>query len=118
MRSGDRWILCAVLVLALGLLLGRTLLAQSGESVVVTTPTETHTLPLFEEATLTLTGRDGMTVVVTVADGTAGFAASECPDRLCVHTGRLHHAGATAACVPAGITLRITGVGEVDAVAG
>lgn len=118
MRSGDRWILCAVLVLALGLLLGRTLWAKGGESVVITTPTETHTLPLFEEASLTLTGRDGVTVVVTVADGTAGFSSSECPDRLCVHTGRLHRAGSSAACVPAGITLRITGAGEVDAVAG
>ena len=52
-----------------------------------------------------------------IKDGAVRFSHSDCPDQLCVHSGALKTEGAAAACVPAGVTLRVIGEGEVDAVA-
>ncbi len=120
---GDLLVLGAVLALALGWLGWRAARPQTGRWVTVETPDGTRALPLSEEATLTLTGRDGIAVTVAIADGAARFVSSECPDHVCVNTGRIARPGATAACVPAGVVLRIDGGadasadGEVDAVA-
>ena len=118
MRIGDRWILAAVLLVALGLALPRLWFSESGYQAVVTTPFETHTLSLKTDQTLTLVGRDDMAITLEVKNGAVQFVASDCPHHLCVHTGALQQVGASAACVPAGITVRVIGQsGEVDAVA-
>ena len=118
MRVGDRWILAIVLLAALCFSLPRLLFVKSGRQAVVTTPFGTHTLPLDKDTSLSLVGRNGMPVTLEVADGAVRFVASECPNHLCIHTGGLQQVGASAACVPAGITVRVTGQGEeVDAIA-
>ena len=37
---------------------------------------------------------------ISVEKGAIGFTHAACPDRLCVRTGMLRHAGSAAACVP------------------
>ena len=37
---------------------------------------------------------------ISVENGAIGFSNADCPDRLCVKTGMLRHAGSAAACVP------------------
>lgn len=37
---------------------------------------------------------------IRVEKGAIGFTHADCPDRLCVKTGMLRHAGSAAACVP------------------
>lgn len=115
---GDVLLAAAVLVIAGGLLLGMRLFAEPGASAVITTPTETRTLPLNVDTTCTLHGRDDRVVVIAVENGRARFVSSDCPDHLCVNSGWLSQAGQSAACLPAGVVLRITGDGGVDAVTG
>ncbi|MDR0405483.1 MAG: NusG domain II-containing protein [Clostridiales bacterium] len=40
-------------------------------------------------------------------DGSICFAQSDCPDKICVHSGRLRHAGESAACLPNKLILKI-----------
>jgi len=40
-------------------------------------------------------------------DGTICFEESNCPDKVCVHAGKLHRVGEMAACLPNGIVLKI-----------
>ena len=40
-------------------------------------------------------------------DGGICFEKSDCPDKVCVHAGRLHTVGQSAACLPNGIILKI-----------
>lgn len=52
-------------------------------------------------------------------DGSIGFEASDCPDKVCVRTGRLRNVGETAACLPNDCILKIVPAekgmeGEVD----
>ncbi len=47
-------------------------------------------------------------------DGNIAFIASDCPDKVCVKTGKLHRIGEYAACLPNGIILKIVPEGERD----
>lgn len=57
----------------------------------------------------TFTGAGGHTVTIEFTPDGARFTASTCPDQTCVRTGALTHAGETALCLPARITLRLEG---------
>ena len=48
------------------------------------------------------------------------MAESDCPTQDCVHTGAVHDAGRSIVCLPARLTVRLTGgeSGGVDAVVG
>lgn len=39
--------------------------------------------------------------------GNIRFERSDCPDQICVHAGKLHIVGQSAACLPNGIVVRI-----------
>jgi hypothetical protein len=44
-------------------------------------------------------------------DGSIAFAESDCPDKICVRTGRLHQVGQMAACLPNQVYVKIVGTG-------
>lgn len=57
-------------------------------------------------------------VVIAVENGEAWFESSGCPDQVCVRSGKLSKTGEAAACLPAGVVLRIEGRADQDAVTG
>ena len=117
MKKGDLILSAVVLTVAVGMWIAFVFFGQSGGQAILTTPTETRTLSLATAGEFTVTGHDGIVVTVVVEDGAVRFSHSDCPDQLCVNSGALKTEGAAAACVPAGVTLRVIGEGEVDAVA-
>lgn len=40
-------------------------------------------------------------------DGSIAFIESDCPDKVCIHAGKLKKAGQFAACLPNGIVVKI-----------
>lgn len=46
-------------------------------------------------------------VVHQYADGSIAFIKSDCPDKICIHSGRLKNAGQFAACLPNKVMLKI-----------
>ena len=112
----DAGIAAAVLLIAGVWLAARALMAKTGVEALVTTPDGSFTLPLDTDATRIIEGRDGCRVTLLVRDGGICFGEADCPDRLCVRSGRLTRAGDAAACVPAGVMVRVLGEAEVDAV--
>lgn len=54
---------------------------------------------------------DGLPNVVfhQYPDGSIAFVESDCPDQVCVRTGRLHLAGQKAACLPNQVYIKIVG---------
>lgn len=115
---GDLVAAAVVVLTALALLAVRAWLAPDGREAVVTTPDGSFVLPLDEDTVRTVDGNDGIAVVIAVEDGSVRFVSSGCPDQICVRSGSLTKAGDTAACVPAGVSVRLMGEAEVDAVAG
>lgn len=61
----------------------------------------------------------GITLTLTIKDGKAYVSKCDCPDKVCVSSGKIHKNGQIIVCAPAGISIRIVGKGgELDAVAG
>ena len=54
-------------------------------------------------------------VTIVAEDGGIYFESSECPDKICVKTGRLTDKGDTAICLPARTVISITGA-DVDVI--
>ena len=40
-------------------------------------------------------------------DGSIAFVESDCPDKVCIHAGKLKTAGQFAACLPNGVVMKI-----------
>ncbi|MCI8553959.1 MAG: NusG domain II-containing protein [Clostridiales bacterium] len=118
LRKGDMLIIAVLLAVVCLLLLVTRYGSRPGAAAVVTTPEETFSLPLNVSQVCELKGRGGIPVVLEIGDGQIRFQSSSCPDRLCVNSGWLSHAGQSAACVPAGIAVRLIGAPDdgVDAV--
>jgi len=56
----------------------------------------------------------GIDFDIFIEDGKIRFQESNCPDQVCVNTGFVHRAGEIAACVPAGVLVRIVGEYKAD----
>jgi hypothetical protein len=116
-RKGDMLVLVSLLAAALLLLLVMRLTARPGAEAVVTVPGGEFTLSLAGDQVREVTGLDGIPVVLEVNGGRIRFQSSGCPDKICVNSGWLSRAGQSAACVPAGVALRLVGGTQgVDAV--
>ena len=118
MKKADGIVILAVLLLAVpaALIWAAPFSRAAGQTAVVT-------LNNGEAARIPLAGPDGDypygdrgQVVIRVENGRARFAASDCPDQLCVRSGWLSAPGRVAACLPNRCVLRIEGVGEHDVV--
>lgn len=57
----------------------------------------------------------GIDFDIILENGKIRFHESNCPDQVCVNTGFIHRSGEIAACVPAGVLVRVVGsYGESD----
>ena len=119
LRMGDWVAVALVLLLAAVSFLWLKVGAGPGSRAVITAPDGERVLPLSQNTALVIRGKDGIELTLEVTDGRIRFRQSGCPDKICVHSGWLSKKGQTAACLPAGVSVRIEGGGgELDAVAG
>jgi len=73
--------------------------------------------PLYEERKLTLSN-EGYLLTLVIESGRVWIEDADCPDRLCVKTGKISKPGESIICVPARISVRLTGgKDDSDAVA-
>lgn len=108
----------SVLLAALLIVILPLFFADEGGVLVITTAEGDAEYALSEARELTLT-ENGVTLTVVIADGCAYVAHSDCPDGVCVASGRISREGEMILCAPAGVTLRIKGGGDdVDFIAG
>ena len=114
----DAVAVAAVVLAAVVLTVIPLMRTDTASVLVVTTPEGSSEYALSESRELTLTSR-GVTLHITVANGEVYVSHSDCPDSVCVASGRICRAGETILCAPAGVTLTVKGGGEdVDFVAG
>lgn len=110
-------------VLALVLLLGK----KEGAKVQIRVSGEViEEFSLSKDQTYEIQGKDGVNVL-TIADGEAWIAEASCPDKLCVHMGKIHLNGQSIVCLPNQVVIEIVDEhakenpeqqDDVDAVAG
>lgn len=72
---------------------------------------------LEEPNLIEVTGENGIVLQIELTESTAAVVSSQCPDKICVHTGTLTKAGQSAICLPAKVVLRLeSGTAGVDGV--
>lgn len=120
-------ILVAVLLgISLIALLAMLALRRGGSRVVVYREgIRTESFALSEDRTYVIDSAYGMNRLV-ISDGEAFLADADCPDRLCVKTGKIRFDGQTIVCLPHKVIVAIEGgekektggaEGEIDIVA-
>ena len=111
LTAGQKNLLFAVVVLAAAALLfalacSRAPKAQPLEAVVDFGDGITETLSLNEDHDYLYEVGDYI-VHLQVKDGAIAFRDSQCPDHVCEQFGWLREEGAWAACVPAGVYVKV-----------
>ena len=116
LRSGDRVVLLVAVVVAILCCVQIWRPRASGKTVVILSPAGETQLSLSRDHTMTVQGERGILLTVTVADNRVCVQESGCPDQVCVNSGWLSQNGQGAACVPAGVSIRVIGEANVDGV--
>lgn len=117
LRSGDYVVLLLATVAAAVCCWQLWRPRPAGQTAVVVTPAGEQRYSLSQKTELTIEGKDGIVLSLKIDSGRVRVVYSGCPDQVCVHSGWLSKNGQTAACVPAGVSVRVVGgIGEVDGV--
>ena len=116
---GDIGLIVGCLLAALiccGLWLG---LRRNGAAVVVEQDgKETARYALDENRTVRIKGQGGYNLLV-IEGGEAWLLEADCPNLLCVKTGKIRYAGQSIVCLPHKVAVRIVGgASALDAVTG
>ena len=116
---GDIGLIVGCLLAALiccGLWMG---LRRDGAAVVVEQDgKETARYALDENRTVRIKGQGGYNLLV-IEGGEAWLLEADCPNLLCVKTGKIRYAGQSIVCLPHKVAVRIVGgASALDAVTG
>ncbi len=118
LKKGDFAIILAILLLAGAVFLPFALAPTQGLTCEITQDGETvRRIRLGAGVNETITLEGAVTNTIVVEPDGVYFASSDCPDQVCVHTGKLTRAGQTAVCLPNRVVVRLIGARDtVDAV--
>lgn len=121
-KKKDLLLILPVLVLAVGLLLWNNFQPNSQvlTAVVEENSKVIHTYNLSAQKTAQIVDIGGKyRVKLLLEPGKISFSHSDCPDQVCVRTGKLTKVGQVAVCLPAKVSVRVIGSkSEVDGVTG
>jgi hypothetical protein len=74
---------------------------------------ETVALNMEEERSISIPQNPNV-IIFLDKEGKIAFVKSDCPDKVCIKTGKIHRPGEFAACLPNGIILKIVPGGLRD----
>ena len=69
----------------------------------------TQTLDLWKDQELDIEGADGGHNHLVIENGEAWISEASCPDKICIHQGKISRDGEIIVCLPNRITVRISG---------
>ncbi len=110
----DIILIVAIVLLTAVALLTRIVSAGDGTVCTVRTPDGTWQYPLSEARTIDITSC-GIELRIEISDGSAAVTKSTCPDGICMKTGAVSRPGEAVICVPAQLSITVSGGGEADA---
>ncbi|MCH5351499.1 MAG: NusG domain II-containing protein [Clostridiales bacterium] len=105
-------ILFAVFVVAIGVSFW-AVYRRPKSTVLITAPSYSRELSISDNAVIEL---EHLTVHIEL--GKVWVTDSDCPDKICEHTGKISRAGESIVCLPYGIVITINGRSDVQWVIG
>lgn len=112
-RAGDFIIAAFVALLAAAIWLVPLLSGQGSVAIVSHDGKTVANIPLSETHRIEVGG-----CVIRSDGGSIYVESADCPDSVCVRTGRISRPGESVICVPNRVSIKISGVSGFDAVAG
>jgi len=108
----DILLICVLLFVSLAAV-GITLLTRGeGASVIVEINGEKAAeYSLASEGEFAL---NGGTNILVIKNGEAYLTYADCPDKVCVHTGKIKYVGQSIVCLPNRLSVTVIGDGGVD----
>ena len=106
-RSGDFFVITAVLAAALPLLAAPLLFsAVPGDFVQIRTENDAQTYPLHTDREISVRSK-GYSLTVTVENGAVRVSGTDCPSGVCAATGAISVPGQSIVCAPAEVLITI-----------
>ena len=110
MKKRDIILIASILVVAIAFFLIVELTKEEGAGVVVKVDgVEVAEYSLSKSGTYPL---NGGTNILVIEDGRAYLSAANCPDKLCVHQGKISRTGEVITCLPNKLTVTVFGAEE------
>jgi len=106
---GDKILVALILALGIISLIALSHLRQPGDFVIIEVNGQViHQLDLNISQEVTIEGSIGKTII-KIDQHSARVIHSDCPEKICVKTGKIHLAGEMIVCVPNKVVVKITG---------
>lgn len=118
-RKSDFVLIIAIVLVAALLWVVLRFTSREGSYVKVTIDGQIYgEYPLNDELEIRI-GDDGSYNLLIIQNGEAYVSEASCPDKLCVHQGRIHYNGQSIVCLPNKVVVEVIGgeQSEYDAVA-
>ena len=110
MKKRDIILIASILVIAIAFFLVVELTKEEGAGVVVKVDgVEVAEYSLSKSGTYPL---NGGTNILVIEDGRAYLSDANCPDKLCVHQGKISRTGEVITCLPNKLTVTVFGAEE------
>lgn len=107
----DLLLIAGILVLAGVLYLGNRILNQKPAQMVEVTVNGAvvETLDLSKDADVVINGANGGTNRLVISQGTVSIQEATCPDKVCIHQGKISRTGELIVCLPNQMIAKIVG---------
>ena len=110
MKKRDLILIASILLVAIALFLVVEMTKEEGAGVTVKVDgIEVAEYSLAKNGTHSL---NGGTNILVIEDGKAYLSDANCPDKLCVHQGKISMTGETITCLPNKLTVTVFGTEE------
>ena len=110
MIKRDLILIASILIVAIALFLVVEMTKEEGAGVTVKVDgIEVAEYSLAKNGTHSL---NGGTNILVIEDGKAYLSDANCPDKLCVHQGKISMTGETITCLPNKLTVTVFGTEE------
>lgn len=113
-KKNDIYLIGIALLVFLLIFAGVNLTKRSGTEVVVSIDgVEAYSFPIDEDLEFEITGFNGGTNILVIQDGEVYLKEASCPDKLCVHMGKISKEGQSIICLPNRVVVEIRDAGNV-----
>ena len=111
-KKQDIILIASVFVIAGLLFLGSQMMHKKPAEIVEVSVDGkvVETLDLAKDQELTIDGVSGGTNHLIIKDGEAWVSEATCPDKICIHQGKIHLDGEIIVCLPNKMTAQIKSV--------